>query len=47
MVFVGTDYWTRTLPAWPLVRALGEGRPFGASAHQVDSPEEVPGLLAG
>ncbi len=47
MVFVGTDYWTRTLPAWPLVRALGEERPFGASAHLVDDPEEVPGLLAG
>ena len=41
------DYWTRTLPAWPLVRALGEERPFGASAHLVDDPEEVPALLAG
>jgi predicted Rossmann-fold nucleotide-binding protein len=46
MVFVGGDHWTRTLPAWPLVQALGEGRSFGTRTHLVDSAEEVPGLLA-
>jgi predicted Rossmann-fold nucleotide-binding protein len=47
MVFVGTDYWTRTLPAWPLLRTLGEDRSFGARAHLVNSTDDVPALLAG
>ena len=46
MVFVGSDYWTRTLPAWPLVQSLGEDRSFGSRAHLVDGTGEVPALLA-
>ena len=46
MVFVGGDYWTRTLPAWPLVQSLGDGRSFGPKAHLVDGTGEVPALLA-
>jgi predicted Rossmann-fold nucleotide-binding protein len=46
MVFVGRDYWTSTLPAWPLVDALAAGRPFGDRASLVGTPEEALGLLA-
>jgi predicted Rossmann-fold nucleotide-binding protein len=45
MVFVGREYWTRTLPAWPLVEALADGRPFDARTHLVDSTEEAEDLL--
>ena len=45
MVFVGTDYWTRTLPAWPLVDVLATGRPFAARASLVGTTEEALALL--
>ncbi len=45
MVFVGSDYWTRTLPAWPLVDVLATGRPFGARVRLVGSTEDALGLL--
>jgi predicted Rossmann-fold nucleotide-binding protein len=45
MVFVGHEYWTQTLPAWPLVEVLATGRPFGARARLVDTPEAALGLL--
>ena len=45
MVFVGEDYWTRTLPAWPLVDALAVGRPFASRAHLVDDLAQALALL--
>ena len=45
MVFVGEDYWTRTLPAWPLVDVLATGRPFAARARLVATTEEALALL--
>jgi predicted Rossmann-fold nucleotide-binding protein len=45
MVFVGTDYWTEELPAWPLVDVLATGRPFGARISLVGTTEEALGLL--
>ena len=45
MVFVGRTYWTETLPAWPLVRALAAGRPLESRAHLVDDTSVVRGLL--
>jgi predicted Rossmann-fold nucleotide-binding protein len=45
MVFVGEDYWRRTLPAWPLVDVLAAGRPFGVRLHLVATTEEALGLL--
>lgn len=45
MVLVGRDYWTRALPAWPLLRALARDRPFDARLHLVDGPDEVLPLL--
>lgn len=45
MVLVGREYWTRTLPAWPLLQALGEGREMGRRLHLVDTIEEAAGVL--
>ncbi len=45
MVFVGTEYWTTTLPAWPLVSALADGRPLAPLLHLVDDPADVPAVL--
>ena len=45
MVLVGTDFWTRELPAWPLLRALAEGREMQSSVHLVDDLDDVVGLL--
>jgi predicted Rossmann-fold nucleotide-binding protein len=46
LVLVDKDYWTSRLPAWPLLDALGSGRPLGPKLHLVDSTEEVvPTLL--
>ena len=45
MVFVGEDYWTRTLPAWPLVDVLATGRAFAAQAHLVDDTRDALALL--
>jgi predicted Rossmann-fold nucleotide-binding protein len=47
MVFVGREHWTRIVPAWPLVSALAEGRPFAAGAHLVDDVSEAASLLLG
>jgi len=45
MVLVGHRYWTETLPAWPLLRALARGRPMEGHVHLVDSVEEAAALL--
>jgi predicted Rossmann-fold nucleotide-binding protein len=45
MVFVGTDYWRRTLPAWPLVGVLATDRPFGGRVHLVATTDEALGVL--
>jgi predicted Rossmann-fold nucleotide-binding protein len=45
MVLVGEEHWTRTLPAWPLVRALAEGGGFAADVVLVDSWQDAVGVL--
>ena len=45
MVLVGRTYWTRTLPAWPLLQALARGRAMEDHVHLVDSVEEATGLM--
>ena len=47
MVLVGRSYWTRTLPAWPLLQALARGRAMEDHVHLVDSVEEATELLTG
>ncbi|MGN6611714.1 MAG: LOG family protein [Angustibacter sp.] len=41
IVLVGVDYWTTTLPAWPLLTALAAGRDMEARVHLVDDVSEA------
>jgi predicted Rossmann-fold nucleotide-binding protein len=41
MVLVGRDYWTTTVPAWPLLRSLARHRPMEPHVHLVDSVDEA------
>lgn len=45
LVLVGRSYWTRTLPAWPLLRTLAGGRDMARRIHLVDDVDEVPSVL--
>jgi len=45
MVLLGRDYWTRQLPAWHLLAALGEGRPMGLRLRLVDTVAEAVAAL--
>lgn len=47
MVFVGVEHWTRTLPAWPLITALGRGRTMGERLLLVDDVDEAADYLVG
>jgi len=46
MILVGVSYWTRTFPAWPLLRSLSEGRPMAKALHLVDTVAEAGVLLS-
>jgi predicted Rossmann-fold nucleotide-binding protein len=37
LVLVGREYWTETLPAWPLLTALSAGQAMATSIHCVDT----------
>jgi predicted Rossmann-fold nucleotide-binding protein len=41
MVLVNRTHWTEHLPAWPLLRALAEGRPMAGRIALVDTVEEA------
>lgn len=45
MVLVGRDHWTRTVPVWQVLQAMGEGRSMALAIHLVDSVEDVLPLL--
>ena len=45
LVLVGQEYWADTVPVWPAVRALGQGRPFGQAVHLVDCIEEAAAIV--
>ncbi|MGA4508647.1 LOG family protein [Propionibacteriaceae bacterium G1746] len=47
MVLVGREHWTTTLPAFPLLQALGRGRPMGEHVHLVDSVDEALDVVLG
>jgi predicted Rossmann-fold nucleotide-binding protein len=46
MILVGGAYWTETLPAWPLLRALARGRPMEDRVHLVDDVDDAASLLS-
>ncbi|GGQ87470.1 LOG family protein [Streptomyces flaveolus] len=45
MVLVDRAHWTRTLPAWPLLTSLAEGRSMETRIALVDRIEEAPEAL--
>ncbi len=45
LVLVGREQWTEVVPVWPLVRALGAGRPMGGAVHLVDDAREAVGIV--
>ncbi len=45
MVLVGVEYWTETVPAWPLLQSLARGRPMEPHVHLVDSIDEAAALV--
>ena len=47
MVLVGRTYWTETLPAWPLLRTLAQGRAMEPHVHLVDTVEEAAEVVSG
>ncbi|HZP14445.1 MAG TPA: Rossmann fold nucleotide-binding protein [Nocardioides sp.] len=54
MILLGAEYWTRTLPVWPLLSSLstldvsgvGGTRPMAAQIHLANSIDEVVELLS-
>ncbi len=47
MVLVGRDYWTSTLPVWPLLEALAADRAMADRVHLVDTVAEAASLIGG
>ena len=45
MILLGHQYWTRTVPAWPLLKSLATGRTMASAVHLVDSVEEALSVL--
>lgn len=45
-VLVDKKYWTETLPAWPLIEALGKGREMGRKLFLVDTVAEAAAIIA-
>lgn len=45
LILVGREYWTRTLPVWPLLKALGRDRAMGERLALVDDLDELAGVL--
>ena len=46
LILVGVQYWTKAVPAWPLLRALAEGRSMAARVHLADTMAEASILLS-
>ncbi|MFE0131226.1 LOG family protein [Streptomyces sp. NPDC059037] len=46
MVLVNRTHWTQTLPAWPLLQALAQGRSMEPTIALVDGVDEVPDALS-
>ena len=46
IVLVGGDYWTTTLPAWPLLESLAAGRDMATQLHLVEDVDAAADVLA-
>jgi predicted Rossmann-fold nucleotide-binding protein len=47
MVLLGRRHWTETLPVWPLLRSLAEGRDMAGRVHLVDDVTEAAAVIGG
>jgi predicted Rossmann-fold nucleotide-binding protein len=47
LVLVGVDHWVETLPVWPLLRAMAQGRGMAGTVHLVDDAQDAVELVAG
>jgi predicted Rossmann-fold nucleotide-binding protein len=45
LVLVGVEHWVETLPLWPLLRAMGQGRRMEQVLHLVDDAQEAVALV--
>lgn len=45
LVLVGVDHWVETLPVWPLLRAMAQGRGMERRVHLVDEAVEAVALV--
>lgn len=45
LVLVGREHWTRTVPVWPALEALGVGRPLGEVIRLAATPEEAAAIV--
>ncbi len=45
MVLVGTEHWTRTVPAWPLLRSLAEAQDFSGAIALVDDVDAAAAFI--
>jgi predicted Rossmann-fold nucleotide-binding protein len=41
LVLVGAEFWTESVPVWPLLHALAAGRSMSSSIHLVDGVEDA------
>lgn len=46
MILIGRDFWSRDLPAWPLLSALASGRLMEPRIHLVDTHDEALRILS-
>ena len=45
LVLVGQEYWTDTVPVWPAVQALAQGRGMSGAVHLVETAGEAEALV--
>ncbi|WP_193432129.1 LOG family protein [Kribbella sp. ALI-6-A] len=45
IILVGVDYWSMTLPVWPLLQTLAANRAMARSVHLVDTVDEAAALV--
>jgi predicted Rossmann-fold nucleotide-binding protein len=45
LVLVGRDHWTREVPVWQAIEALGRGRGMAEAVHLVDTVDEAAELV--
>jgi hypothetical protein len=44
---VGREYWSRTVPVWPALEALGRERRMRVAVHLVETTDQAAELILG